>query len=144
MTRPGVGSSGDIAETADVQPLRSMRIARVILRVSDLPCAIEFWSDKVGLPVVFETPEFAFLDGGATQLMLNHLDDVVEASLTELVLETDDVRARFAELAGRGVPFQVELRPVTSDGSRDLLAAHFTDPDGHLASLTGWVEGDGS
>ena len=58
---------------------------------------------------------------------------------TEIVMEFDDVRAAYEELSGRGVPFEIELRPVTSDGERDLLAAHFRDPDGHVASVTGWV-----
>jgi hypothetical protein len=43
-----------------------------------------------------------------------------------------------------GVPFEVEPRPVTSDGERTLLAAHFRDPDGHLVSVTGWVDGAGN
>lgn len=30
---------------------------------------------------------------------------------------------------------------VASDGGRDLFAAHFYDPDGHLVSLSGWVDG---
>jgi hypothetical protein len=42
-------------------------------------------------------------------------------------------------MATRGVPFEVELRPVSTDGERQLLAAHFRDPDGNLASLTGWA-----
>ncbi len=55
------------------------------------------------------------------------------------MLEVNDVHASYDKLAARGVPFEVELRVVTTDGSHDLLAAHFRDPDGHLASLTGWV-----
>jgi methylmalonyl-CoA/ethylmalonyl-CoA epimerase len=117
-----------------------MRLSRVIFRVSNLEEAIEFWGDTVGLPVLFETPEFAFLDCEGVHLMLNHLDDEVETSLTEIVFEVEDVRTEFEAMKGRGVPFQVDLRPVTSDGSRDLLASHFADPDGNLASLTGWVD----
>jgi hypothetical protein len=26
-----------------------------------------------------------------------------------------------------------------ADGERELWATHFTDPDGHLASIVGWV-----
>lgn len=86
---------------------------------------------------------FAFLDGGGLQLVLNQVDDVPEdASLTEIVLEFDDVEAAHVELTGRGVTFEVSLRPVTRAGDRDLLAAHFRDPDGHLASVTGWVDSD--
>lgn len=119
-----------------------MRLARIILRVSDLDSSVGFWAETVGLVPVGRGGVFAFLEGGGVQLALNEVEDRPEdASLTELVFEIDDVRGSFAEMSDRGVPFEVELRPVTSDGSRELLAAHFRDPDGHLASVTGWVEG---
>lgn len=117
-----------------------MRIQRLILRVSDLDASVEFWTGKVGLELAGKGGGFAFLVGGGVQLALNQLDAVPDdASLTEIVFQDDDVRAAYDEMSGRGVPFEVELRPVTSDGNHELLAAHFRDPDGHLASLTGWV-----
>jgi hypothetical protein len=79
---------------------------------------------------------------GDVQLALNQPEAFREQSSdTELVIEVDDIHAAFAEMKQRGVPFEVEPRPVTSDGQRTLLAAHFRDPDGHAASVTGWVEG---
>ena len=104
---------------------------------------MEFWSARVGLDVVFEGTPFTFLDGGGVQLALNVVDGPVDdASLTEIVFEVDDVLAAHSEMSDRGIPFEIDPRPVTSDGERDLLAAHFKDPDGHLASITGWVEAD--
>ncbi len=117
-----------------------VKVARIILRVTDLQSSIDFWSGMVGLPVLFSGGPFAFLDGGGVQLALNQVEEVSDDSLTEIVFEVDDVTARFDQLAARGVPFEVGLRPVTSDGSRELVAAHFRDPDGNLASLTGWVD----
>jgi catechol 2,3-dioxygenase-like lactoylglutathione lyase family enzyme len=117
-----------------------MHISQVILRVGDLDRSVSFWSEAVGLPVAMKTENFAFLDGGGTQLALNQVEGVAaDDSLTEIVLEFDDVPAAFDQLSERGVPFEVGLRPVTSDGTRELLAAHFRDPDGHLASVVGWV-----
>ena len=117
-----------------------MQIRQLILRVADLETSVEFWTGKVGLGLAGKGEGFAFLDGGGVQLVLNQVDEVPDdSSLTEIVFEEDDVRAVFDELSGRGVPFEVGLRPVTSDGNHELLAAHFRDPDGHLASLTGWV-----
>jgi catechol 2,3-dioxygenase-like lactoylglutathione lyase family enzyme len=119
-----------------------MRIGQIILRVSDLERSVDFWCEEVGLSLSTTAGSFAFIDGGSIQLTLNQVDVVPpDESLTEVVLEFDDVRSAYAELAARGVLFQVELRPVTNDGERDLLAAHFTDPDGHLASVVGWVAG---
>lgn len=117
-----------------------MRITTVILRVTDLDRAIDFWSEVVGLDVSRSVESFAFLEGGGVQLALNEVDGLeLDTSLTEIVFELDDVRSEYDEMARRGVPFEVELRPVTEMGGRRLLAAHFRDPDGHVASVSGWV-----
>ena len=117
-----------------------MRLEQLILRVSDLDASIAFWTGKVGLELAGRGGTFAFIDGGGAQLVLNQIDERPDdASLTEIVLGTDDVRAAYDELTARGVPFEVELRPVTSDGKHELWAAHFRDLDGHLASVTGWI-----
>jgi catechol 2,3-dioxygenase-like lactoylglutathione lyase family enzyme len=118
-----------------------MRVSNVILRTSDLERAVDFWANKVGLTLLGRQEAFAFLDGGTLQLALNAVDHPVEDhSMTEVVLEVDDVSAAYREMADRGVLFEIEPRVVTSDGARSLLAAHFYDPDGHGASITGWVE----
>lgn len=105
---------------------------------------MQFWSNVVGLDVVMVSTSFAFLDGGSVGLTLNQVDDQgPDESLTEIVFEFEDVRGEYFDMSGRGVPFEVDLRPVTSDGERDLLAAHFHDPDGHLASVSGWADRTG-
>lgn len=117
-----------------------MRIARIMLRVGDMERSVAFWADRVGLEVQHAGGEFAFLDGGGVQLALNRVEGLArDETMTEIVFEVDDVAAEFDALTARGVDFEVELRPVTSDGEKDLLAAHFYDPDGHVASITGWV-----
>lgn len=116
------------------------RLSRVILRVADMDRALAFWRDSVGLDPVFESETFTFLDSGGVQVVLNQVDSPPVPGLTEIVFESADVGADFEAMRARGVPFEVELRPVTSDGGRELLAAHFYDPDGNLASLTGWVQ----
>jgi len=118
-----------------------MRIGQVILRVVDLDRSLAFWTRSVGFELTMRAEAFAFLDGGSVGLTLNQVDQPPEdESLTEIVIEFDDVLGAHSDLSDRGVPFEVELRPVTSDGDRDLFAAHFRDPDGHLASVVGWVD----
>lgn len=118
-----------------------MRIGQVVLRVSDLERSLEFWTAVVGLELTSRAGSFAFLEAGGIQLTLNEIGRAIEDdSLTEIVFELDDMPAGHAGLLEKGVPFEVEPRPVTSDGTRELWAAHFHDPDGHLASVVGWVE----
>jgi catechol 2,3-dioxygenase-like lactoylglutathione lyase family enzyme len=117
-----------------------MRIGQVILRVEDLERSVGFWSRSLGFEVTMQAGSFAFIDANGIQLTLNQIEDVPgDDSLTEIVIEVDDIRSSYRELSERGVPFEVEPRAVTSDGERELWAAHFCDPDGHLGSVVGWV-----
>jgi catechol 2,3-dioxygenase-like lactoylglutathione lyase family enzyme len=128
-----------------VSETKGIRIANVILRVADMGRSLAFYRDQLGLGVRHASGEFSFLDAGGVMLVLNKPERVPDGAgggltaLTEIVFEVPDVRAAFSSLKERGVPFRVELRPVTSDGQRDLLASDFRDPDGHAVSLTGWV-----
>jgi catechol 2,3-dioxygenase-like lactoylglutathione lyase family enzyme len=123
----------------------SPRVSNVILRVSDLSRSVEFYRDGVGMTVRSASKEFAVIDAGGIALMLNEPENPPRepsaglAALTEIVLEVPDVRSAHAALEKRGIVFKKDLRAVTSDGSRDLLATDFRDPDGHVLSLTGWV-----
>lgn len=118
-----------------------MRLSSVILRVADMEAASSFWTDSVGLAAAHALPGFTFLDAGDVQLILSQVEGgVSDESLTEVVFTVDGVRQVYDEMAARGVPFEVELRPISSDGERTLLGAHFRDPDGHYGTLTGWVE----
>jgi catechol 2,3-dioxygenase-like lactoylglutathione lyase family enzyme len=119
-----------------------MRLSNIIIRVADLGDSVSFWRDLVGLDLSWSGDEFAFFVIGDNQLTLNQplmFED--QTSDTEIVFEVEDVHSVVSEMRERGVPFEVEPRAVTSDGERTLFAAHFRDPDGHVASVTGWVVG---
>jgi len=119
-----------------------VRLSNIILRVSDLGESVAFWRDLVGLELTWSGDEFAFFAIGENQFTLNKpLAFEDQTSDTEIVFEVEEVHSVIAEMLQRGVPFEVEPRAVTSDGERTLYAAHFRDPDGHVASVTGWVEG---
>ncbi|MDJ0960079.1 MAG: VOC family protein [Acidimicrobiia bacterium] len=117
-----------------------MHVSHVILRVADLERSIEFYRDRAGFSILGATESFAFLDGGSIRIALNvRPNQPVDNSLSEIVLEVDDIAAEYEAMRTRGVPFEVQPREVMTDGDRALHAAHFADPDGHLWSITGWV-----
>lgn len=118
----------------------TMKVAHIILRVTALDESIAFYRDRVALELTSESPGFAFFDGGSITVTLNaNPSEPADITNTEVVLEVDDVAATYREMSDRGVPFEVELRPVMEQEGRALHAAHFRDPDGHLWSVTGWV-----
>jgi catechol 2,3-dioxygenase-like lactoylglutathione lyase family enzyme len=123
-------------------------ISNIILRVGELGRSLEFYGDRLGMTVIGATETYAFLDGGGVTLALNAIGEEVEAigeeveahrpGLVELVFEVDDVRMTHAAMEQAGVRFRVAPRVVMSSGDRELLAADFRDPDGHVLSITGW------
>jgi len=119
-----------------------VRISYVILRVADMDRSLAFYRDEVGLTVLSASPEFSFLDGESIQLALNQPAEALprDESLTEVVLEVDDIGITCEQMAARGVNFRIEPREVMRQDGRSLHAADFRDPDGHVLSITGWVE----
>src|SRR3970282_353243 len=106
-----------------------MKLSYIMLRVSDMEKSVGFWRDQVGLETDWTGGEFAFFPLGETYLALNQPPSFEpQVSGTEVVLGGDDVRAGHAEMKDRGLPFEVEPRPVTNDGTRSLLSAYFRDP----------------
>lgn len=118
-----------------------MKIGSIILRTPDVDGATAFWSEVVGLEVLQQLPGYTFLHAEPLQIVLAEIDRPIDDhSFTEIVFFADDVRTEYAAMAERGVPFESELgAPIMSQDGKDLIAAHFQDPDGHYGRLTGWV-----
>jgi len=112
------------------------KIGTLMLAVADLPRAVAFYRDVLGVPVRFATEEFAFLDGGAVMLGLRRdakLGTPGENLRSEVVFEVEDVDAAYAALAARGVEFKHAVRQA----SGDRYVADFRDPDGNAISIFG-------
>ena len=112
------------------------RVGNIMLGTTDMPRAVTFYRDTLGLTLQGQSEEFAFFDGGGVILTLSTphagLRDPV-AGATEVVFAVDGVRDAHDALVGRGVTFLNEPRNVTGD----RWAANFRDPDGHLLSIFG-------
>ncbi|HEX9854103.1 MAG TPA: VOC family protein [Acidimicrobiia bacterium] len=117
-----------------------MKVSNIILRVASMERSLEFYRDALGLGVLSESPEFSFLDAGNIRVALNaDATQQPDATNSEVVLEVGDVRSAYEEMKARGVPFEIEPRMVMAHDGRELHAAHFRDPDGHVWSITGWL-----
>jgi catechol 2,3-dioxygenase-like lactoylglutathione lyase family enzyme len=124
----------------------AVRANRVILRVANLGTSIRFYRDQVGLPLQSTFDEFAVFGGDGMTLMLQQVERKSSGAatglpaLTEVVLEAADVMKTCREMKERGVTLLREPFAATTDGPRVLYAAPFKDPDGHILSITGWVD----
>lgn len=120
-------------------PMSEMKlstIGHIMLGIRDLATSLEFYTETLGMKLVFKTEEMAFLEAGNVTLVLSKSladvsDEVVGA--TELVFAVEDVTDAHRQLSARGVKFINEPRQVTD---RDW-AANFVDPNGHRLSVFG-------
>lgn len=117
------------------------RIGNLILPVSDLGRSVKFYCDTLRIRQVGSVPgDFAFLDAGSLTLALHQSNVSVPRCNCEVSFQVDDIHATYEELRAKGVAFRVPPRVVTEDADRQLFAADFRDPDGHVLSIAGWVK----
>lgn len=112
------------------------RIAAVMLGVRDLPQALHFYKEKLGLTLIMQEPALALLQCGTVLLGLSrgHVNIAPHvAGATEVVFGVDNVRAAHKALTDRGVNFINEPRQATPTD----WVAHFKDVDGHVLSIFG-------
>lgn len=111
------------------------RIAAIMLGVRDLPAAIAFYKDKLGLTVIMQESQLALLQCGSVMLGLSprHVNAAPLAEAVEVSFGVDNLRATHKALNEKGVMFLSEPRAVTPTD----WAVHFRDVDGHLLSLFG-------
>ena len=112
------------------------RIAQVSLPVKDLARATAFYRDVVGLRVLFEVPNLAFLDCAGTRLMLGLAEGERDAGASILYYEVDDVRREHEAIASRGAATVQPPHVIARLGTRDVWMAFYTDSEGNTFALT--------
>ena len=118
------------------QNIQLSQISAIMLGVRDLPKALAFYQEKLGLNLVMQETQLALLRCGTVMLglSLGHTQAAPHvAGATEVVFQVENVRAAHRFLSGQGVSFATEPRQVTLKE----WAAHFRDADGHLLSIFG-------
>ncbi|MBK8232433.1 MAG: VOC family protein [Candidatus Eisenbacteria bacterium] len=121
-------------------PVWPKGIAAITLFVSDLGSARAFYQNFFGLTVIFEDPVSVVFKLGGSFLNLLHVsaaDELVSPAQVAsagvgarfvLTIEVEDVDAKCAELASRGVT----LLNGPIDRPWGIRTASFTDPDGYI------------
>jgi catechol 2,3-dioxygenase-like lactoylglutathione lyase family enzyme len=100
-----------------------------------------FYRDILGLTFVEESPYAIVFTSGETMLRIQKVDEVPPPTDTALGWEVDDIAARMAELAAKGIAFE-RFDGFGQDASGIWTApdgttvAWFRDPDGNRLSLT--------
>ena len=121
------------------------RLGQIAMTVEDLPRAIAFYRDVLGLKFLFEAPPaMAFFDCGGVRLMLSLPEETGSRAGQRfgaiLYYAVDDIQQAAAALTARGVVFEQPPHIVARLPQADLWMAFLRDVDGNPVGLMSEVK----
>lgn len=136
---PGIPVDSALARSPQpmTQPSQLGPLAQVSLTVRDVPRAVDFYRDSLGLPHLFTFGDLAFFDCGGTRLFITRPESgAVPGQNSVLYFSVGDIQSAVATLRQRGVVFQAEPHLIHrhEDGTEEWMA-FFADPDGNTMAL---------
>ena len=116
------------------------RIGQIAMTVGDLPRAVAFYRDVLGMAFLFEAPPaMAFFDCGGIRLMMS-LPEATGAAAGErfasiIYYAVPDIHEAAAVLGARGVAFEAPPHLVARLPRAELWMGFFRDPDRNLLAI---------
>lgn len=123
--------------TAVAGPFGLTRIGQIAVTIRNLPRAVAFYRDILGMRLLFEAPPaMAFFDCAGIRLMLSEPEGAKNEQFSSVIYYTvDDIQAATAELQWRGVTFEGPPHIIARLPHADLWMAFLRDPDGNMLAL---------
>ncbi len=113
------------------------QIDYTMIVVSNMDASVEFYRDKLGLPLKFESPQWTEFQTGATTLALHGGgepasgpptgDPSKQAGHCSIGFNVEDVDKTYEELKAKGIRF---VMPPTQRENEGIRLAVAIDPDG--------------
>ena len=112
------------------------QIGQIAVNVHEMPRAVAFYRDTLGMRFLFEAPKMAFFDCGGVRLMLG-LPEAAEFDHPASVIyyKVGDIEAAHRTLVERGVAFEGPPHLIAKLPTHDLWMAFFRDPDRNVLAL---------
>ena len=115
------------------------KLAQIALSTRDLPKAIAFYRDTLGLALMFEASGMAFFDAGGTRLMIGpaHHEGALQNN-TYIYFDAGDWYETELALTTRGVKFERAAEVLQRAVGKEHALRFFKDPDGNALAIMGW------
>jgi len=124
------------AGAAQPTAAQGLGFAQIGVRVTDVERAVAFYSQAVGLPLLFRAGDMVFFKAGNARLMV----EKGEPGRTTVIYFQDDHLERNKPLMeARGIMFTGPVETVQRTKDYDLKLLVFHDPDGNTLALMGEV-----
>jgi methylmalonyl-CoA/ethylmalonyl-CoA epimerase len=110
-------------------------VGQVHVNVRDLPRAVAFYRDVLGLRCLFEIPGSAFFDAGNLRLMIGIAEGLEsDHPASVLYYRVPDIHAAFASVR-RSAQVEAEPHLIARMPDHELWMAFLRDPEGNLFAL---------
>ena len=110
-------------------------IGQIAVTVTDVPRAIAFYKDTLGLKLLFQMPAMGFFDCGGVRLMLSTSEKPGETYSSILYFKVADIKDAWRELVSRGITVEREPHMIAKMPDHELWMAFFRDPDRNVMAL---------
>jgi methylmalonyl-CoA/ethylmalonyl-CoA epimerase len=119
------------------QATRLGPIGQIAMNARDVPRAVQFYRDALGLPLLFEAPpKMAFFDCDGVRLMLSLPEsDQYDHPGSILYFRVPDIEAAHGALSARGVAFADAPHLVARMPDHELWMTFFRDSEGNTLAL---------
>jgi len=112
------------------------RIGQIAIRARDIPRAVRFYRDTLGMRFLFEVPNLAFFDCGGVRLMLGGAESPdFDHPGSVIYYKVSDINAGFETLKKRGVEFIDQPHLIAKMEDHDLWMVFFHDTEGNTLAL---------
>ncbi|MFJ5788984.1 VOC family protein [Lysinibacillus sp. NPDC093197] len=117
------------------------KIGQIGVPVKDLNRAIDFYKEKLGLSLLFNTNNMAFFDCNGLRLMLT-LPEKEEFALLSSVIyyEVSNIKDTYERLLGKEVTFIDEPHVVAKMGQTETWMVFFRDTENNTHALMSEVQ----
>ncbi len=123
--------------TATTTAIGLNAIGQIAMNATDIPRAVKFYHDTLGMRLMFEAPpKMAFFDCAGVRLMLS-LPETEQYNHPGSVLyyRVDDINAAYAALKERGVSFKDAPHLIAKMPDHELWMTFFEDTEGNILAL---------
>ncbi len=111
-------------------------IGQIAITAHDIPRAVGFYRDVLGLPLLFEMPKMAFFDAGGVRLMLSLPEEErFDHPASIIYYRVGDLDAAHARLVAVDVSFERPPHLVAKMPDHELWMAFCDDSEGNTLAL---------
>jgi methylmalonyl-CoA/ethylmalonyl-CoA epimerase len=111
-------------------------IGQIAITTNDVPRAVAFYRDRLGLDYLFEAGSLAFFRCSGVRLMLAQPEaPEFDHPSSVIYFRVDDIGAARSQLVDRGVPFDDEPHLIARMPDHELWMTFFRDPDDNVHGL---------